>query len=105
MNTDAGGASASNAGLGRMPEQTIRDLVNGLNGLQPMLGQWQRDLRLARAVEAAAVAAERARLAKLCVERAQLSWAAADHPYAPEVKMRHEAVAAAMEELAGELRA
>ena len=50
----------------------------------------------------AAVAAQRERCARLCVERAQLSWAAADQPYAPEVKMQHEAVAAAMEELAGE---
>lgn len=42
-------------GLGPLlTEQAIRDIANGLNGVQPMLGQWQRDLRLARAVEAAA---------------------------------------------------
>lgn len=52
-----------------------------------------------------ALAAERERLAKLCVERAQLSWAAADQPYAAEVKTQYECVADAMEELARELRA
>ncbi len=36
-----------------LPEQVIRDIANGLNGVQPTLGQWQRDLRLARAVEQA----------------------------------------------------
>ena len=55
--------------LGQLPEQAIRDLANGLNEVQPMLGQWQRDLRLARAVEAAAVAAERERCAQVCESR------------------------------------
>lgn len=36
-----------------LPEQAIRDIANGLNGMQPMLSQRQRDMRLARAVEAA----------------------------------------------------
>lgn len=70
-----------------------------LNGYQDAYtqGQWE--------AWQAAVAAERERWAKLCTERAQLSWAAADQPHAPEVKMQHEAVAMAMEELARELRA
>ena len=37
-----------------LPEQQIRDIANGLNGVSSKLGQWQRDLMLARAVEAAA---------------------------------------------------
>lgn len=37
-----------------LPEQQIRDIANGLNGVSPKLGQWQRDLMLARAVEATA---------------------------------------------------
>lgn len=53
MTTETEGVSAMSAELGLLPEQAIRDIANGLNGVHPKLGQWQRDLRLARAVEAA----------------------------------------------------
>jgi hypothetical protein len=53
----------------------------------------------------AAVAAERERWAKECACMASLSWAAADQPYASEVKMQHEAVAAAFEQMAADMRA
>ena len=39
-----------------IPEEVIRIFSNGLNGIQPPLSQWQRDLRLARAVEGATTA-------------------------------------------------
>ena len=48
---------------------------------------------------------ERERWAKECAGMASLSWAAADQPYAPEVKMQHEAVAAAFEQMAADMRA
>ena len=92
-----------------MKDHEKRELVNRLTKLAQEFAETQQ-LRARIAGEAlpaldTAVAAERERWPKLCKERAQLSWAAADQPHAPEVKMQHEAVAAAMEELARELRA
>lgn len=37
-----------------LSDAQIKDIANGLNGVQPKLGQWERDLRLAREVLAAA---------------------------------------------------
>lgn len=54
---------------------------------------------------AAKIAAERERCAKLCIELAALSWAAADAATHSAEKAKHESVAAAMEALAGDLRA
>jgi hypothetical protein len=36
-----------------LTEKDIRNIANGLNGVQPPLSQWARDLKLARAIEAA----------------------------------------------------
>lgn len=54
--------------VGLLPERRISDIANGLNGWQPVLGQWTRDLKLARAVEAAVHAAERERCVNLAGE-------------------------------------
>lgn len=54
--------------LGPLPERAVRDIANGLNGVQPKLAQWRRDLMLARAVAAAVVAAERERCAAIARE-------------------------------------
>jgi len=102
-------ALKSNDGLGPLPEaQWLPEYVHSDDG------KWAYKMRAYTTEQMRAernrcyelgIAAGRERCAKLCTERAQLSWAAADETPFDADELKHEAVAAAMEALAAEFRA
>lgn len=63
------------------------------------------ETRLLRRCWAVSAARQREQIAKLCIERAQLTWVAADETPFDKDKMRLEAEASTLESMAAELRA